>query len=98
MAAAYTDINGDGFEDVILGGNIYDTEVETPRLDAISGLVLYSNGQDGYIPQSYSKTGLYLQGDVKDLRIISMEGAQYLVNTANNGPMTIHRLLSNNTD
>ena len=27
------DINEDGYEDVIVGGNIYNTEVETPRLD-----------------------------------------------------------------
>jgi hypothetical protein len=98
MAAAYTDINGDGFEDVILGGNIYDTEVETPRLDAISGLVLYSNGQDGYIPQSYTKTGLYLEGNIKDLQLITLKNGINLLSTQNNGPLLIYRYLPKNKE
>lgn len=93
LAAACSDLNGDGYEDVILGGNIYDTEVETPRLDAISGLVLYSNGQDGYIPQPYAQTGLYLDGNIKDLQFVSIKNGTKLLVTQNNGPMSIYSLL-----
>ena len=92
MATVATDINGDGFEDVILAGNIYETEVETPRMDAISGLVLLSNGKDGYIPQPYGKTGLYLDGNVKDLLLIRYKNNSLLINTTNNGPLGVHRL------
>ena len=42
------DLNGDNYDDLILGGNIYNTEVETPRLDAGSGVVLISNQKDNY--------------------------------------------------
>ena len=37
------DINDDGYEDVIIAGNIYNTEVETPRLDNQFALILLSN-------------------------------------------------------
>ena len=92
MASVFTDINGDGYEDAILAGNIYETEVETPRLDAISGLVLLSNGKDGYDPQPYTRTGLYLKGNVKDLKWITVNGKQYLVNTVNDGPLALNMM------
>ncbi|MGI9553138.1 MAG: VCBS repeat-containing protein, partial [Aurantibacter sp.] len=65
------DINKDGFEDCIIAGNIYETEVETPRLDAISGQVLISNGKDGYRSANPEKMGLYLEGNVKSIELIN---------------------------
>lgn len=91
-AVVFSDIDGDGYEDAILGGNIYETEVETPRLDAVSGLVLRSNGKDGYTPLPYTKTGLYLKGNVKDLALVRIGEAEFLINTTNNGPLAVHRL------
>ncbi len=50
------DINKDGYKDVIICGNIYNTEVETPRLDYTQGIILFSDGNrlttrtDGLIP------------------------------------------------
>lgn len=98
MAAAYADLNGDGFQDVILGGNIYNTEVETPRLDAISGQVLYSNGQDGFIAQPHGKIGLYLEGNVKDLQLINLKNGASLLSTQNNGPLSIYSYLPKNKE
>ena len=34
------DIDADGFLDLILAGNMFDSEVETPRSDASYGLLL----------------------------------------------------------
>ncbi|HMB64618.1 MAG TPA: VCBS repeat-containing protein [Eudoraea sp.] len=91
MDAVFMDLNADGFEDVILGGNLYETEVETPRLDAVSGLVLLSNGKDGYNSMPSSYTGLYLEGNVKDLDMVRLSGEYYLINTTNNGPLGAHK-------
>ena len=87
------DINKDGYEDIIVAGNIYETEVETPRLDAISGLVLISNGKDGYSSMDYYKAGLYMQGNVKSQEIIKTAKSNLLINSANNGHIGIHELL-----
>lgn len=67
MDCISSDLNGDGFDDLILVGNIYQTEVETPRLDAGKGLVLLSNGVDGYISMPNSKSGLDIRGDSKSI-------------------------------
>lgn len=62
------DVNGDGLDDLILVGNIYQTEVETPRLDAGKGLLLLATEDDGqYATLANSKSGLDIQGDSKSI-------------------------------
>lgn len=81
----FQDVNNDGFEDAILVGNIYETEVETPRLDAISGQVLLSNGKKGYFPVNYEKSGLYLKGNVKDIEQLKLNDKNLVIIGINNG-------------
>ena len=64
------DYNNDGYEDIIISGNIYNTEVETPRLDNPFALVLLSNKKDGYYCLSPSTTGLYTKGNAKSVKIL----------------------------
>lgn len=91
LSCSFYDINNDGFEDCILAGSIYNTEVETTRLDAISGLVLKSNGKDGYTPLPYKETGLYLEGNVKDIALISVGQENYLLTTVNNNRLKVYK-------
>jgi len=92
LKTVFKDLNSDGFPDAIIAGNIYETEVETPRLDAFSGLVLLSNGVDGYEPQAWSKSGLLFDGNVKDLSLISTVNRTILMAAQNDGPLIIHSL------
>lgn len=87
------DMNGDGIEDLILAGNIYETEVETPRLDAISGLVLLADGEGNYKPLPHEETGLYLDGNVKSATVIDLGGTKLYINAVNNGPLGIHKMM-----
>ena len=64
------DINKDGYEDVIIAGNIYNTEVETPRLDNQFAVVLLSNKIDNYKAIGPEKTGLYTNGNTKSIKIV----------------------------
>ena len=76
------DVNNDGYEDIIIGGNIYNTEVETPRLDNQFALVLISNKNSNYNVIGPDKSGLYLSGNTKSIKIIGNESPKLLV--ANN--------------
>ncbi len=89
LTAVYYDVNNDGFEDAIIAGNIYDMEVETPRLDGGSGMVLLSNQVDGYTVVSPAETGLFIDGDVKDLELIAVDGTTYLVAGRNSGLLSV---------
>jgi len=89
LTAVFYDVNQDGFEDAIIAGNIYDMEVETPRLDGGSGMVLLSNQQNGYTVATAAETGLFIDGDVKDLELITVGGTSYLVAGKNGGLLSI---------
>lgn len=93
LTIVFKDLNNDGFEDCILGGNIYETEVETPRLDHISGLVLLSNQKDGYEPMTRTNSGLYLEGNVKAMTWLKTTNDKELLFTAlNNAGILINSL------
>ena len=91
MKTVFTDINDDGFEDAILAGNIYETEVETPRLDAFSGLILISNGKDGYNAMSQKNSGIALDGNVKDILILKTGSQNRLLAAQNNGEVLYYK-------
>ncbi len=95
LDCAIADLNQDGYEDIIAVGNIYETEVETPRLDALSGVILLSNGNDGYISVPYQDSGLFMNGNVKSVELITNANNEtLLLNTTNNGPLGVHKISS----
>lgn len=59
------DYNGDTFQDLLLFGNLYAAEVETPRNDAGVGLVLVGNSDGQFTPIPAQESGLLLPGDAK---------------------------------
>lgn len=70
------DIDGDTNPDVILAGNMYGAEVETPRNDASYGLYLQADGKGGFIPFAPDKSGLLVEGDVKRASFIGLPNGQ----------------------
>ncbi len=80
------DFNQDGNIDLIIAGNNFHTEVETPRYDAGKGLFLKGNG-DGTFDTSvrFDVSGIRLPLDTKDLKVISMgEDKIQVILVANN--------------
>ena len=85
------DINDDGYEDVIIAGNIYNTEVETPRLDNQFALILLSNKINNYTILGPKETGLYTNGNIKSIKVINNEKPQLLIGN-NNSALEIFEL------
>ena len=77
------DINNDGYEDIIIAGNIYNTEVETPRLDNQFALILVSDKDTGYNVIGPEKSGLYLSANTKSIKVIDNENIKILVGNNN---------------
>jgi hypothetical protein len=59
------DLNEDGFEDVVLAGNLFVSEIETPRNDAGYGLVLINNTHGEFSTLDTHQSGLFIPYDVK---------------------------------
>jgi enediyne biosynthesis protein E4 len=66
------DINGDSHLDLVIAGNLYGLEPETPRNDASIGLFLKGNGKGGFEPVPASQSGLCMGGNVKAIRLIHL--------------------------
>ncbi|WP_303316546.1 FG-GAP-like repeat-containing protein [Flavivirga abyssicola] len=65
------DYNGDKYPDLLIGGNLYGAEVETPRNDASLTAVLVGS-PDGFSVLSSEKTGLFISGEIKDIKSIRL--------------------------
>ncbi len=78
------DFNNDGNLDAVLAGNLYNSEVETPRNDGSYGLFLKGNGKGGFTSVPTTDSGFYTQGDVKDLVPITVDNQRYIISVKNN--------------
>ena len=88
---AIEDFNRDGNLDILLAGNLYASEVETPRSDAGIGLVLAGNGKGAFEPIPYSKSGLLLDKDVQALRMIPIKGELHIMAANNQGALQVFK-------
>ena len=85
LDAAIFDVNKDGYEDLVVVGNIFSTEVETPRLDNPFALILQSNGNDNYEVIGPERSGIYINGDAKSVEIVTVNNKTIVLIGCNNG-------------
>jgi hypothetical protein len=86
------DINKDGFLDVIGAGNLFSSEVETPRNDAGIGYYLQGNGKGGFTSISANVSGFFLPGDVKDMSFITANNQPFILAVKNNDQLQAIKL------
>ncbi|MEO1451439.1 MAG: hypothetical protein AAFV07_18050, partial [Bacteroidota bacterium] len=89
--AIIMDVNGDGNADVLSAGNLYVSEIETPRNDAGIGLAMLGNGKGKLTPLSALESGVYLGADIRKLRPLILNGQSVIVVAANDGQITVLR-------
>jgi enediyne biosynthesis protein E4 len=73
------DVDGDGHLDLIVAGNRYDVEPNTPRADAGNGLWLRGDGKGGFTPMSPRESGLLAPGNVTGLALIRTRTGRSIV-------------------
>jgi len=89
---AYTDVNGDGHPDLILGGNEYESSVLSGRYDASYGLLLEGDGKGGFTAVSPATDGLILDGDVRDLKVLTVAGRKLVLAAVNDSKMKVFEI------
>ena len=77
------DFDNDGYKDIIISGNMYNSEVETPRNDASVGLLLSYTKEKGFTAIPSKESGLFVKGDVKDMEFIKIGNIDYIVSAKN---------------
>ena len=78
-AITCTDLNKDGFIDLVLGGNQFGFLPQFQRLDANTGDVLLNDGKGNFKWVDASETGLQLKGEVRDMQKINVNKTDALL-------------------
>ncbi|MEP2023728.1 MAG: VCBS repeat-containing protein [Reichenbachiella sp.] len=73
------DFNEDGNLDIVLAGNLYQSEVETPRNDAGYGLLLLGNGKGDFRTAPFSESGLFIKGDTKVIKTLQVGSSEAMI-------------------
>ena len=94
MDLAIDDFNEDGHIDIIYGGNLYVSEIETSRADAGIGGLLLGDGQGNFETVPASESGIYVAKDIREIEQVTIAGMEVLVFANNDDePVTLGRAL-----
>lgn len=75
------DFNNDGFEDVLLVGNLHEISTQLGRLDASHGLLLLNDKSGGFVPDNNILPAI--NGAARDINKISINGIIHFIITLN---------------
>ena len=86
------DFDNDGYKDILIAGNMYPVEIETPRNDSGVGLFLKGNGKGKFSAVPPNESGFFLIGDVKKMKLIKMKKRFTVLSATNNGKLISHKM------
>ena len=78
------DFDGDGHQDILAAGNLFNVEVVTPRNDGGIGVFLKGDGEGHFIAVPYESSGFFAPGDVKSLALIHINNKDKEILVGNN--------------
>ena len=86
------DFDGDGKIDLLIGGNFYGVTPMLGRYDASYGLMLRGDGKGGFTPVDMERSGLVIEGQVRDLKSLrGAKGERLIVVARNNDKVMVLR-------
>lgn len=89
-----TDINKDGYNDIIVVGNHYGVEVETTRYDAGFGAVFLNDGNSNFKFCTPQKSGFYIPKDSRDMKPLNYKDKVLFVVTNNDAEPSVFEVKS----
>lgn len=88
------DYDLNGTLDLLVAGNLYASEIETPRNDASLGCLLSGDGHGNFESVPNLESGLFLRADTKDIALMHIGNQRYIFFANNNGPLEVYQLNS----
>ncbi len=85
------DVDGDGINDLLLGGNLYEVKPEAGRYDASYGLFLKGLGDGNFERIANSKSGLNIQGQVRDIKSVNIGEENFFLFVLNNDKVNAYK-------
>ncbi len=88
-----SDVNNDGYLDLIMGGNNFEFKPQYSRLDANYGNVLLGNKEMNYQWEDYTKSGFFIREEIKHLKQFKdRNGSTFVIAALNDAQPKIYRL------
>ncbi|HVM89488.1 MAG TPA: VCBS repeat-containing protein [Puia sp.] len=78
------DVDGDGKKDILIAGNEYQYNITVGSMDASYGLLLKGDGKGNFAAMTAQQSGLIVDGDVRDMKLISIKKSGKAVLVARN--------------
>ena len=91
MTIFLDDYDGDGNQDVFIGGNFYGANMYQARYDGSYGLILKSDGKGNFKPIIPVQSGLLLEGEIRDIQKIKVNKLPYYLIARNNNSLQIFK-------
>ncbi len=88
------DFTGDNIKDILLAGNYYPFRVQNGPCDAGKGLLLEGNGHGSYKIIENDKLGVWMDGDVRDLKLLKGNNNTYVIVSKNNDTIQAIQLVN----
>lgn len=77
----------------LTAGNFYKSKPEIGRMDAGYGDILHFDQTNGKFEVIDNKiTGMYLNGEVRDIKPISIKGQKYIIVAFNDAPVSVYKV------
>ena len=88
-----SDVNNDGFMDLIIGGNNFEFKPQYSRLDANYGNVLLGNKELDYQWEDYAKSGFFIREEIKHIKQFKdRNGHTFVIAALNDAQPKIYKL------
>lgn len=86
------DFDGDGNQDILAGGNLFDAKPEVGIYDASYGHYLKGDGKGGFVAVSSKSSGFKVRGQVRDMITIKVKDQNYIVISRNDDEVRVVQL------
>lgn len=88
------DFTGDNIKDILLAGNYYPFRVQNGPCDAGKGILLKGNGHGDYKTIENDKLGVWMEGDIRDLKLLKGNNKTYVIISKNNDKIQAIQLVN----
>jgi len=86
------DVNKDGNQDLILGGNFEKARVSIGKIDANHGMLFLGDGKGNFKYVSQTESGFSVKGDVRDIQVINTKTKTAVLFSINDKPVVSYHL------
>ncbi|MDI9336797.1 MAG: VCBS repeat-containing protein [Alphaproteobacteria bacterium] len=78
-AVEIADLNNDGFQDIIMGGNIDNNRIRIGKIDALYGLILINDTKGNFVVSPANESGFFLKGNIKTLKKLYNKKQEFIL-------------------